>query len=158
MSENPSNISRSICRDVQSLLYDYMGHELGPARSEFVREHVRRCETCRAELVSIQKAFDILNVARKAPVPAHLSVSHRRRMARAVMHPVLDWICRHNVLVATVAMLLTILLAVILMRWAMDVEKPDDSDAVPVFLVPHTNAGEGPDQSTQPPSLQEGAK
>ena len=157
MNENPQKTGRSMCRDVQALLYDYQLRELGPARSEFVREHVRRCEGCRAELAAIRRTLDVLNMARNAPVPDRLSVHHRRRMSRAVMHPVLDWVCRHNVLVAVLAMLVTILLSALIMRWAMEVEPPDDYDAVPIELLPRL-APPVPGTPPMQPPLQEGTK
>jgi hypothetical protein len=156
MNEKTQKITRGICRDVQTLLYDYTVRELGLARSEFVREHVRRCDACRAELALIQKTLDVLTMARKAPVPDRLSVHHRRRMSRAVMHPVLDWVCDHNVLVAITATLLTILLSVFILRWAMDVRVTDNSDGVPVNL-PHPIPPELPAPPLQPP-LQEEVK
>lgn len=157
MNENQQKIGRSICRDVQVLLFDYQARELGSVRSEFVREHVRRCETCRAELAALQKTMDVLTMARAAPVPSHLSSHHRERMSRAVMHPVMDWICRHNVIVAVTAMLLTILLSVIIMRWAMNIEEPDNSDAYLIDLTPGlTNSAVVVPQEQAP--LQEGPK
>jgi hypothetical protein len=74
-----------------------------------------------------------------------------------VSHPVLDWVCNHNVIVALSATLLAILLAVILMRWAMDVEPPDNSDAVPVDLSPRSAVHDGERPADQPP-LQRGSK
>jgi predicted anti-sigma-YlaC factor YlaD len=157
MSEDQVKNGHSICREVQGVLYDYMTRELGSARSEVVREHVRRCEVCRAELAGLQKTLDVLSLARKAPVPSRLSEHHRRRISRAVSHPVLDWICNHNVIVALSATLLAILLAAILMRWAMDVESPDNSDAVPIDLSPHRGVREAAPPADQAP-LQGGAK
>jgi predicted anti-sigma-YlaC factor YlaD len=157
MNENQTRNGHDICREVQGVLYDYMTRELGPARSEVVREHVRRCENCRSELAGLQKTLDVLSLARKAPVPDRLSEHHRRRISRAVSHPVLDWVCNHNVIVALSATMLAILLAVILMRWAMDVEPPDNSDAVPVDLSPRRTVQDGERPADQPP-LQRGSK
>lgn len=141
MNTDKGKVSRSICRDVQALIYDYMSRDLGPARSDFVREHVLRCDECRAELAAIQKTFDLLSLARKAPVPDRLSAHRRRRMSRAVMHPVVDWICNHSFVVAFASTLFAVLIAVLILRWAMQIDYRDDSDAVPIDLTPRDIPG-----------------
>lgn len=157
MSEDQGKNGHSICRDVQGVLFDYMTRELGPARSDVVREHVRRCEQCRAELAEMQKTLDVLTLARKAPVAERLSPDRRKRMSRAVAHPVIDWICTHNAIVGILAAAMAIIVAFLAMRWAMDVEPPDNSDAVPIDLTPQPSATNASLERSLP-SLQNGAK
>lgn len=157
MNENQGKIILRSCRDVQALLYDYTMREIGPAQSELVKEHIGRCERCRAELDSIQKTLAVLNLARDAPVPGRLSVSHRKRMAQAVMHPVLDWIRKHSFIATIVVTLLAVVLAIIALNKAMNPEPMEDCDVFPIELSPRPTQSVPVNPPAQPP-LQEGRK
>ena len=94
---------RTPCTDIQDVLFDYMARELGPARSDLVRQHLRRCPDCQRAAAEIQGTLDLIRrtSAEEAPrFPEHLSEDRRRRMLRAVTHPVLDWAYRHHILVS----------------------------------------------------------
>jgi len=90
------------CKDIQSVLFDYMTHELGDKQSWLVHEHLLHCEECRREAASIQATLDLLRSDTSVVVPEHLPNSIRRRLERAILHPVLDWIYEHRRLVAGV--------------------------------------------------------
>jgi anti-sigma factor RsiW len=119
MSEHGNGVS-SKCEDVREVLFDYVSREMGPARLLVVREHLRNCESCRAAEEELQKTTDFLKKASQSMegVPVRLSEDRRAWMDRAVMHPVLYWIWRHNVLVATVAVALFLLAMVLVLKHA----------------------------------------
>jgi hypothetical protein len=123
MTEQPEHANQTngapgealaVCDDVRGVLFEYMTHELGDARSRFVREHLRRCAACRAEAAEIKTTLAALHAADAlvAASPDRLSADHRKRLLRAVMHPVRDWIGIHHRLVALV-MAAVVLLAVL---------------------------------------------
>jgi len=143
MNESTRPAGMSPCDEVQDVLLDYLNRELGPARSQFVREHVRRCERCRAAMAELSETIAVLNLARKAPAPDRLSPERRRLMQRAVLHPVIDWILRHNRTVAVVCTVVLLAGLILLARWAMDIEEPDISGAVPVNLSNPETVGTG---------------
>jgi hypothetical protein len=106
------------CGDIQELLLDYMTRELGGARGDLVREHLRKCPRCQTAAAEIQATLDLLHRASTsdAGIPLRLSDDHRARITRALMHPVIDWIERHHILVSVwvAALILAALLAVLL--------------------------------------------
>jgi hypothetical protein len=76
----------------------------------------------------------VLNLARKASAPDRLSPERRRLMHRAVAHPIVDWILRHNRVVAAVCTLFLLVVLVWVVSWSMEIDYPDNSDAIPVNL------------------------
>ena len=112
MNENGNTAGEKMnCEDIRSVLFDYMSRELGQARADLVREHLRRCPDCQVEAARIRNMLDLLQEASRAgaAAPARLSDERRARIVRAFMHPVLDWIYVHHILVSallTVAALL----------------------------------------------------
>ena len=90
------------CKDIQAVLFDYMSHELGDKQSWLVHEHLLHCEECRREAASIKATLDLLRADTSVIVPARLPNTIRRRLERAILHPVLDWIYEHRRLVAWV--------------------------------------------------------
>jgi len=98
------------CGDIRGVLFDYMTRELGPSRSELVREHLRRCVECQREAAEIRETLDLLQAAsqRGKGAAGVLSEDRRRRLARACMHPVLDWVYEHHVLVSVLVAALVI--------------------------------------------------
>jgi anti-sigma factor RsiW len=104
-SEQPASAApepRLPCAEIRALLFAYMTRELGAARSELVRVHVRKCAACRAAAAEMQAALDCLRAASPPPQAARLQLSdaRRRRVRRACMHPLLARIERHHVLVS----------------------------------------------------------
>jgi anti-sigma factor RsiW len=100
------------CSEIQGVLFDYMARELGPARSNLVREHLRHCENCRRTAAEMQSTMDALRAASRLPsgVAEHLSGDRQRQLARVIMHPLLDWITTHHVLVSILAAIVAFLL------------------------------------------------
>jgi len=100
------------CEEIQSVLFDYMTHELGVAPSDLVRVHLQKCPTCQAQAVRIQHTLNLLQEASRSEsrVPTRLSDDRRARMSYAFMHPVLDWIYLHHVLVSVVVTTVALLL------------------------------------------------
>ena len=111
------------CEDVQDVLFEYMNRELGDSRSSFVREHLRMCPACQASATEIQATLDMLNMdIAGGEVPESLTEDRRRRLAWAVMHPFLEWIYRHHVVVSwamVVVVLSSVLLALHIVRLDM---------------------------------------
>ncbi len=90
------------CEEIQALMLDYMQHDLGEGRSDLVREHIRCCPACRKRMVEFQGTLGFLHDApfTQGAVLDHLSERHHRRLVRAIMHPVLDWVYVHHILVS----------------------------------------------------------
>jgi len=90
------------CDDIQALLFDYMTHELGGKRAELVREHLRKCEACQEASAEIHRTMEVLRKARTVHKTEvfKLSQKSQSRIRWAIVHPVLDWIYRHHILVA----------------------------------------------------------
>jgi predicted anti-sigma-YlaC factor YlaD len=145
------------CEDIQTVLFDYMARELGPARSELIREHLRKCPDCQAVAAEIQSTLNLLrrDSDRTAGIPEHLSPERRRRLTWASMHPVMHWIERHHTAVSVLATLIGIALLLLLLR--RSIVWPDDtSRGIPVTIGRPTPAGDatnaapGPDRGKMP--------
>ncbi len=102
------------CKDIQAVLFDYMSHELGDKQSWLVHEHLLHCEECRREAAAIKATLNLLRADTSVVVPEHLPNSIRRRLERAILHPVLDWIYEHRRFVAGVLAVGIIALLVLL--------------------------------------------
>ena len=115
---NAGKKTLSKCEEVQAVLFDYLARELGAAQSDVVREHLRRCESCRRAAAGLQRTMELLHAADAAagPAPARLSAERHKRLAWAVIHPVLDWMYRHHILVSAIVALLALGAAGALMR------------------------------------------
>jgi len=98
------------CEEIQALLLDYMQHDLGEGRADLVREHIRRCPTCHERMVELSRTLGILHDAPFAhgALPEHLTERHHSRLVRALMHPVLDWVYMHHILVSALVAALVI--------------------------------------------------
>ena len=116
--EKSSQNGKMSCSDIQDVLFDYMTRELGDARSVLVREHVRKCESCRAAAADIQATLDLLKKASESggDMPDRLTRKHRKRMVRAMMHPVWDWVSVNHFIVSIIVMGLVILAAILVLR------------------------------------------
>ena len=129
------------CTEIQSVLFDYMSRELGPARSDLVRAHLRRCPDCQAAGAEIQKTIDLLTQASRneSGLAVSLSPDHRKRMSRAVMHPVLDWVYQHHV-VASVLVVALVLAGLLLALRHTTIWRKDRPEPGPIVII-----GEPPD-------------
>jgi len=116
------------CEDIQAVLFDYMTRELGQSRADLVREHLRKCEDCQAEGREIQATLDALYGASReeAGMPERLSEDRRRRIIRALAHPVIHWIERHHMLVSLVvaAVVIAVVLGVLRRTRLWDDDRP----------------------------------
>ncbi|MBN1558459.1 MAG: zf-HC2 domain-containing protein [Lentisphaerae bacterium] len=106
------------CDEIQDILFDYMTRELGPAQSELVREHLRKCDRCRAAAAELQATLAALRDAARdrAGIPEHLSEKRRRRVRRALVHPVIAWLERHHAAVSIGVAVLVILIVFVYSR------------------------------------------
>ena len=104
------------CDAVRGLLVEYLGHELGGERAVMVRVHLRGGPECAAAAARLERTLALLREAPAPSAPSALSPSSRRRLHRAVAHPLLDWVFVHHRIVAwTVA--LGALAAVLAVAW-----------------------------------------
>ena len=108
---DPQVTQRLPCDEIQALMLEYMQRDLGEGRSDVIREHTRRCAVCRDRLAELQKTLGLLGAADPDNPAAHLSERHRARLARALMHPVLDWVYVHHILVS--ALIATLVLTMV---------------------------------------------
>jgi len=97
------------CDEIQAVLFDYMTRELGEARSDLVREHLRRCPACQKDAADIGATLEALQGASPhGEIDEHLSHDRRKRLMRAYMHPLLDWVYSHHVLISIVVALIVL--------------------------------------------------
>ena len=115
-NDDASRERRMDCAEIQTVLLDYMTRELGQSRSDLVRSHLRKCPECRKAAADMQSTIDLLQAADGEGVPSTLSDEHRKRMFRALTHPILDWMTRHHV-VTSLAIALVVLSLVLLVLW-----------------------------------------
>jgi hypothetical protein len=101
------------CEDIQDLLFAYMSRELGDIQSSVVREHIRKCDACRAEASEIEATLAALHQSSGAGVleSVRLTDERRARILRAVFHPVIDWIDVHHRMVSLALALFVLVLA-----------------------------------------------
>lgn len=118
------------CEDIQALLFPYMTRELGQARSDVVREHVRKCPACQTAAAEVQTALDALRDSSRFDdrLPKRLSDERREHMVWVYKHPFMDWIDRHHILVSILIAAATLAAALGLVRmienWPEDVPEP----------------------------------
>lgn len=115
------------CDDIRELLTDYLTHELGDSRSALVREHLRKCEHCKAAAHEMAETFDLLRANKGASAPDRLSDAQRARVARALKHPIICWIeVNHSLVSAVIAVfLIMLLLASIVLITIMNRRPPE---------------------------------
>lgn len=104
------------CSQIRESLPEYLMRELPNEQAWLVREHLRNCPECSKEADSMARTLDFLASASRDDAGAKLAPSARKRLARAILHPVFDWICVHHRLVAWTAAIAT-LAAVLLVAW-----------------------------------------
>ncbi len=129
------------CEEIQALMLDYMERDLGQGRSDLVREHIRRCPACNQHFSDIRKTCGLLHDAPFANgvLPEHLSARHHDRLVRAIMHPVLDWIYAHHILVSLLIALLVVATAFIGLRHYRVCKETNDP-GIPVTIGSETRA------------------
>ena len=128
------------CEEVQPLLVSYMSHELGPSRSDFVREHLRKCSNCQKVVNDMQSTMDILSNAAKLPshIPDRLTPDRRLKINWYFKHPFMLWMERNILLISMIIVsILLILMAILLMqkKFGIDTIKLEDGDVYDVNVV-----------------------
>ncbi len=122
------------CDDIQELLLAYMSRELGDAQSLVVREHIRKCETCRAEAAEIEATFALLRRGSEGGVEGpRLTDERRERILRAVFHPVIDWIDVHHRLVSIALAILVLVVAFLAVRHAEIWKYEPVGEGIPIW-------------------------
>ena len=106
------------CEDIQALLMDYHCRELGAARAEFVREHLRFCIHCQKASAEILETLDMIRKADGSlKPPDRLTDARRGRIWWALTHPIRRWIEKHHVAVSWTATILVLAIVLsLLMR------------------------------------------
>lgn len=130
------------CARIQEALFEYMTHELGGARSDLVREHLRKCPKCAREAAEIQATLDALRGAgpTREPAPGKLSDKHRKRLIRACLHPALDWVYRHHAIVSFVVAVALIVVVLLVLKGARIWREDMPESSYEVRVVSPTNA------------------
>ncbi len=115
------------CEQIQGVLLDYLGRELGSHAAILVREHLRHCRACQAEFLALARMMEHLRSGDPArSAPGVLSDRRRRKVAWTWTHPVLAWCVRQHQRISF-AMALIVLLAVFfaLRHWRMNTPPPE---------------------------------
>ena len=124
------------CEDIRDLLFDYMSRELGKARSEFVREHLRKCPDCKRQAAEIQSTLDLLSTAsrEKTNLPSRLSDERRKKLYWWYSHPVMRWIENHHIAFSlAIAVLIIAIIGLILHSARLFREDPEE-EIFPVWI------------------------
>jgi hypothetical protein len=123
------------CEDIQEVLFAYMSRELGDTQSVLVREHIRKCDVCRAEAAEIEATLAMLR--RGSPDAdagdVRLTDERRKRILRAVFHPVIDWIDIHHRLVSVVLAVLVLAVAFMAVRHAEIFKHEPLEEGIPIW-------------------------
>lgn len=129
------------CDDIQEVLFHYMNRELGPAQSDLVREHIRRCPNCQAASAEIQETLDALKTDSNRPAPEHLSDDQRKHILWAVTHPIMDWIDRNH-MIASVILAIIVMTVSLMLLWRMKIIRDmEDLEIYEVsIIIPSSNA------------------
>jgi hypothetical protein len=123
------------CEDIQSMLFAYMSRELGDVQSVVVREHIRKCESCRAEAAEIEATLALLHQTSNDD-PAHaprLTDERRERILRAVFHPVIDWVDMHHRLVSAVLAAVVLVAAFFFLRSCEVFKREPLEEGIPIW-------------------------
>ena len=111
MSERPESVTIK-CDEIQAQLMAYLTREMGEGRLDLIREHLKKCPDCQAEAAQVRETLGFLHEASatEGAMPTRLSEERRALIARAYMHPVLDAVYRHHILVSVVTTILALIL------------------------------------------------
>ena len=151
------------CEDVQPLLTDYMNRELGPYKSDAVREHLRKCDSCSAAVKELDLAVNLLKSVPKADnenIPKRLSPRSRRRITMAYKHPFLSWLDSNQIYIVLMTLVLLMLGMIAFFLDARQDEGPDFEEAIEINLGPpglygNPEVSELPDNIEVPPEVAE---
>ena len=135
-NDNSKGQSQVPCEDIRDLLFDYMSHELGKARSQLVREHIRRCDECRKQAAEIQSTLDLLSAAGKeeTDIPSRLTDERRKKLYWWFTHPVMRWIENHHIIFSLVIAAIILAILTFVLSKAKIVEEEPEVEVFPVWI------------------------
>lgn len=123
------------CEDVREKLLAYMTRELSESPSALVREHIRKCEICRAEAAEIENTLALLHASSDAdtnPAP-HLTDEQRKRILRAAFHPIMDWIDQHHRVISIMLALVVLIATFFTLRNFEIFKRQEVGDGIPIW-------------------------
>lgn len=125
------------CEDIQAVLLAYMSRELGDTQSVLVREHIRKCEKCRAEAAEIEATLTFMHGSSGDGLAGdeRLTDERRERILRAVLHPLVDWIDLHHRLVAIVLAVVVLATALFALRNFEIFKREPLEDGIPIWRI-----------------------
>ncbi len=123
------------CTDIQANLFAYITYDTGQGRSELIKNHLENCSNCQAEAKQIKEALDFLNSTHTSEnMPTRLSSKRRKLIARSFMHPILDFIYRHHIIISITTAIITIAATLCILRqvkvWHNEKLKPGISVSI----------------------------
>ena len=106
------------CEDMQELFLDFATRELGGARTDIVRDHLEKCETCQSAYREVQETVEFLRKSSlsETDMPDKLSSDHQARLTRALTHPVREWISTHHTVISIIIAIVAVALTVVCVR------------------------------------------
>ncbi len=105
------------CTDVQAHLFAYITDDTGQNRASLIKKHLGKCEECQAEAAKIQEAFHFLQGTHTTEsIPTHLSEKRRALIMRSFMHPVLDFIYRHHIIISLATAIIATIVTLSVLR------------------------------------------
>lgn len=117
MSKENTIKNKMKCTDIQTHLFAYITHDTGQSRSELIRKHLENCSNCQAEAKQIKEALSFLHSTYELEnIPTQLSEKHRALIARSFMHPILDFIYRHHIIISIITAIITIAITISVLR------------------------------------------
>ncbi len=130
------------CEEIQNNLMDYLTRDLGEARSNLIREHLRKCDKCQAEARELQETINLLRGASGSEsIPRRMSRKTRDRMMRAVEHPFLDWIYRHHICISLCIAIIAVIVLFVSIKDVRIWNKPDWGSLRTVFIGDNSKSG-----------------
>jgi predicted anti-sigma-YlaC factor YlaD len=106
------------CEDIQAHLFAYTTHDTGQGRTEIIKKHLEECENCRIEAAQIKEAVNFLHDVAHTDgnIPTKLTEKRRALIARSFMHPVLDFIYRHHIIISIITAIIAITVTLCALR------------------------------------------
>ncbi len=115
--ENKKITTKMKCDDIQAHLFAYITHDVGQSRAELIKKHLENCSNCRAEATQIKEALSFLNSTHKTEnIPTQLSEKRRALIVRSFMHPILDFIYRHHIIISIITAIIAVSLTLCVLR------------------------------------------
>jgi hypothetical protein len=125
------------CEDIQGVLFAYMSRELGDIQSVVIREHILKCSACRAEAAEIEATLALLHEpSGEGPTKVErLSDARRKRILRAVFHPVMDWIDVHHRGVSIVLTVVVLVVTLFMLRGVEVFKRVPLEEGIPIWRI-----------------------